>query len=319
LAAPGSFTGASMIERHPITDREAWLRLRHRDVTASVAAALLDAHERVTRLGLWLDKRGDTPPPPLEDTPPLRRGRLMEPVAIEVIREMRPDWKVEAPGIYVRDTERRIGCTPDTIVEDEHGRLGVVEIKSVEPGIFERSWRDVDGSISPPIAAAIQAIACKHLCEAEWCAVAPLRISHGVELDIVMVEEPPALWARLCEAAAEFWRSIEEGVPPEPTFPADTETVLRLHRESDPGFTVDLSGHNRIVEMRDRDAELAEREKSACEERRALKAELVHLLGPAEVGLFNGRPIVTAKSVTRKAYSVPESTYRDVRFKRSAP
>lgn len=305
----------SPIERHPIGDREAWLRLRQRDVTASVAAALLDAHEHVSRLGLWLDKRGDSPP--LADSPPMRRGRLMEPVAIEVTRELRPDWKVEAPGIYVRDSERRLGCTPDTIVKDEHGRRGIIEIKSVEPGVFERSWRGEDGSVSPPMAAAIQAIVCKRLCEAEWCAVAPLRVSHGVELDIVPVEEPPALWDRLCDAAAEFWRSVEEGVPPEPTFPADNETVLRLHRVSDPGLTVDLSGHNRLPEMRDRDAELAAQEKAACEERRALKAELVHLLGPAEVGLFNGRPIVTAKSVTRKAYNVSESTYRDVRFRKA--
>lgn len=305
-----------MIERYPVADREAWLRRRHSDLTASVLAAVIDAHEHVTLLSVWLDKRADTPPPPVADTPPMRRGRLLEPVAIKVIRDMRPDWTVEAPGTYLRDPLHRIGGTPDAIVTDEHGRRGVVEIKSVEPGAFERGWRAADGSICPPLAAAIQAIAYKHLCEAEWCAVAPLRIAHGVELDIIMVEEPPELWDRICEAAAAFWASIEAGQMPEPRFPADTETVLRLHRAVDPGLIIDLSGNNRLPEMRDRDAELAAMEKAAGAERRAIKAELAHLLGPAEVGLFNGRPIVAAKSVTRKAYSVPEMTYRDVRFRR---
>lgn len=308
-----------MIERYPIADREGWLRRRHSDFNASVLATLLDAHEHMTLLSVWLDKRSDEPPPPLEDTPPMRRGRLLEPVAIEVIRELRPDWMVEAPGVYLRDPVHRIGGTPDTLVEDEHGRRGVIEIKSVEPGVFERRWRAEDGSICPPMAAAIQAIAYKRLLEAEWCAVAPLRVSHGVELDIVMVEEPPGLWERICEAAAAFWASIEAGAMPEPRFPADAELVLRLHRDVDPGLIIDLSGHNRLPAMRDRDAELAAVEKAACAERRAIKAELVALMGPAEVALYDGRPIAATKSVTRKAYNVPEMTYRDVRWKRSAP
>lgn len=309
-----------MIERRTIGLREQWLRWRHQDVTASVAAALLDAHPYVTRLGLYAAKTA-ADPAPVPDSPQMRRGRHMERVAVEMLREdhPHPGWTVVGPvNAYYRDPELRIGCTPDVIVIDEDRRRGVVEIKSVEPGVFERSWRDENGGISPPAHAAVQAIVCRHLCEAEWCAVAPIRVGHGIDLDLVRVEEPPGLWDRLLEATAEFWRMVERGEPPEPTFPADTETVLRMHRTVEPGSVIDLSGDNGVLELRDRDAELALVERAACEERRSIKAQLAARMAGAEVATFNGATIATAKSITRKAYSVPENTFREFRWKKGA-
>lgn len=301
------------IERHPIVDEEEWLRWRTKDVTASVAAALLDAHERHTKLQLYLDKSGVVP---LHDqaSAAMRRGQILEPVAVELLRAARPEWQIVAPRLYVRDPERRIGATPDVYVLDKEKRLGLVEIKSVEPSRFERTWRDGD-QISPPIAAAIQAIVCKHLCGADWCAVGVIRVGHAVDFDLVPIEEPDGLWDRLTQAAAEFWQAVADRKPPEPDFGRDADLLLRLYRDAEPESTVDLTGNNRVLTMQAQDEEYSAKEKSACEARRALKAELLHMMGKAEVALYNGRQIATARSVTRKAYQAKETTFRDVRWK----
>src|SRR5262245_7287249 len=85
------------IERIEYGDREAWLKLRGKDVTASVAGALLGVHEFTTPYGLWALKSGKIAEDP-EETGPMRRGRLLEPVAIELIQEEHPDWALVQPA-----------------------------------------------------------------------------------------------------------------------------------------------------------------------------------------------------------------------------
>lgn len=308
-----------MIERHPITDRAAWLRLRQRDVTGSSVAALLGVHERISKLELWHHHRGTVPFAPAQ-TAAMERGEVVEPGAIKLIKKRNPDWEVIPATDYYRDPDLRLGGTPDLFVRrPPNGKLTVVDIKSVERSIFAATWIDEAGGIAPPLSAALQLILYKHLTGADAAMVAPVRIGFGCELDLVEIPEPPGLWQRLVDAAREFWRSVETGTPPEPDYHRDAELLLQLHRDVDPGSTVDLTGNNRVLWMRDRDAELAAKEKTAFEERRALKAELIALMGAAEVALYDGRPIVTAKSITRKAYSVGEKQYRDIRWKKSAP
>src|SRR6188768_3167240 len=128
-----------MIESHPYASTEQWLEMRRafNDVTASVAPALLGVHPYVTALQLFLDKSGMLP---LDDTdtPMMRRGRLVEKLGVDLIKEARPEWAVVKAGVYVRDPERRLGCTPDFEVITPSGLRGNVQFKSVERGVFER-------------------------------------------------------------------------------------------------------------------------------------------------------------------------------------
>ena len=104
------------IETRTIKSREEWLKWRKEDVTASAAAALLGLHPYTTLLQLYMDKTGIVP---LEgDSPAMRRGRLLEPLALELIREARPDWEVWKAEDYVRDPQHRLGATPDVIVRE---------------------------------------------------------------------------------------------------------------------------------------------------------------------------------------------------------
>ena len=75
-------------------DRAAWLKVRGKDVTASVVGALFNAHEFITPYELWARKTGRLPKDS-EETVAMRRGRLLEPVAVQMLRVDHPDWQIE--------------------------------------------------------------------------------------------------------------------------------------------------------------------------------------------------------------------------------
>ena len=216
----------SPFERRTITSREEWLAWRKADITGSAAAALIGAHEYLTALQLYLDKGGVVS---LDgrDLPAMRRGRLMESVALEVIKEMHPDWDVRPANEYLRDPAHRIGATPDFYASTP--KPAVIEAKSVEPGVFARTWLQ-DDTIVPPLHAAIQVLLAKHLAGADVAYIAALRVGHGVELDLIEVPETPGLIERIEKAADAFWLAVERKEPPPPDFARDAELVLRMHR-----------------------------------------------------------------------------------------
>lgn len=76
-----------MIEKHNPRNDAAWHRLRAKDITASVAGALIGVHEFTTIYELWSLKTGREFQS-TEETDAIRRGRLLEPVAVEFLREL---------------------------------------------------------------------------------------------------------------------------------------------------------------------------------------------------------------------------------------
>jgi predicted phage-related endonuclease len=306
-----------VIEQHPITDKASWLELRKRDVTGSHLAALVSAHEYKTALELWHHHIGSVPMSE-DETPAMERGALLEDVAIRLIAKQHPEWRVTAPGVYLRDPEHRLGGTPDCLVETDAGRR-VVEIKCPDYAVFKRDWLGEDGSISPPMSAVIQAVCYRHLLDADFAMIGVLRVGRRLDLDLVPIDEPPNLWPRLVAAVDEFWRSVESGVPPEPTFPADADLVLRLAGANADETTVDLTGNNELPELAAEDASIALTMKTLGERRKSIKAQVLHAMGPATVALINGRVFATANVVQRKAYTVAPCTYRDLRIKGVAP
>jgi putative phage-type endonuclease len=76
---------------HP-TSRSEWLALRKKDVTASVAGALLGVHPYTTPYRMWAEKTGQLSD--VETTRAMQRGTAFEPVAIELLRRKHPDWIV---------------------------------------------------------------------------------------------------------------------------------------------------------------------------------------------------------------------------------
>lgn len=304
------------IERHRITDREQWLKMRSQDVTASAAAALLGIHPYQTAYSLWATKTGLISDE-IEDTPPLRRGRLLEPVAVQILKDEHPEWTFSdyPVALYFRDPVARIGATPDLSYRDEHGRWTNLQIKSVEAGVFRRDWKDADGNISPPLWIAVQSIIEAKLTGFEHAAVAPLVVGHGVELPVIPVPLHEGIYDRITSEVAAFWRLVEEGHTPDVDFGRDGALLAKLHVGDD--RVLDLAFDNEAPELVDQRERLSGQRKALDATWEENKARLLAKMeGAGAARMADGR-MITAKRVKVAAHQRAESTRIDIRIKKS--
>ncbi len=306
-----------MVEIIRPTDRAAWLAARRQDITASDASALLGIHPYKTAFELWAEKTGRKPE--AEDNDIFRRGRAMEFIAIDFLREDYPDWKITHSynNRYWRDTANRMGATPDAFVRipGRRGR-GIIQIKSASD-FSVKSWMDPDTrEITAPLYVAVQAIIEAALTGADYALVALIVSGHSLKLH-TPVEIPlhPGLMSRLRNEVADFWHLTDRGLHPEPDWKRDGPLIEDLYEPN--GEVVDLSAENMLPELCDEKARIAS-EKSAIEKRlKEIKAEMLDKMGGASAARISDGRVITAKSVERAGYEVKPTSYIDVRIKKA--
>lgn len=311
---------APKIETHKITSREAWLKLREADTTASAAGALLGVHDYETAYGLFLEKTGQREP--ISESEPMRRGRHLEPVAVAILREDYPQIEFTQPGVYLRDPAARLGATPDLFAVCPERGKGVVQIKSVAEPVFRSKWLAGDEMdperIEPPLWIVVQAAIESALTEgAKWAAVAPLVVGFGIScplIDIPLGENTQRLLAGIRRASLDFWAKVEAGIAPEFDYEKDGAALAALYGVSN-GQTIDLSGNNRIGELLAADADAAERAKAAAIERKAIKNEILAIMGENEFA-YHPEWSLTFKTQHRAAYEVKPTSFRVMQAKR---
>ncbi len=307
-----------MITIHTPKDKAAWFALRSQDVTASVVGALFDASPFITRRALW-EAKANHSERLLQETPAMQRGRLLEPVAVQLIAEQRPDWLLHhnaADDTYYRDTEARLGGTPDLLVDAPGKGRGVVQIKSVEPFIFKQKWQDDDGQIEVPLWIALQASVEAYLTGASWAAVAAMTVSHGIDLHLIDIPLQDGLMAAIKARVAEFWGSVARRDPPEWDYANDGPLIDSMYGRADPENELDLTQDNRMPILVAERAELKAEAKAIAERVEEIDAEVKARLGTASIAhLAEGRKI-TWKESHRKSYQVAAKTYRSLRYPR---
>jgi hypothetical protein len=304
--------GAAMtVTITPIESDAQWHALREQVIGASEAAALLGVHEYLTYYGLWARKSRKIPPQ--ASTGPMERGRRLESVAIDVIRDRYPELNVAPPREHYADHEFGIGATPDLLARDDRGE-GVIQIKSVAPAVFRQVWRGDSDAVTPPVWVVIQALQEAHLTGSKWAAVAPLVIDHDIELELLEIPLHAGIVEQIQSEALKFWELVIKGEEPDPDYRRDGELIRTLLR-SDDGSEIDLSSDNELpglLAMRD----LATAEAKRCkEEAEAINAQLLHRLGAASIARFHGG-YISAKTVKRPAYEVRATSYRQLRVVR---
>lgn len=305
-----------MIERIAASDREAWMALRGKDVTASVAGALLGVHEYMTAWQLWALKTGKLTDDP-EESPAMRRGRLLEPIAVQILRETHPDWEIhhnDGPDrIYYRDTEARIGATPDVIVVDPKRGMGICQIKTIESSIFRKKWMNGDThEAEPPLWVAVQALTEGHLCGADFVDVCLMTVGFGIDLHEIQMPKHPAIIDRLYDRTAEFWAMIDRGEEPSPDFAQDGEAIERLYARDD-GSEIDLSGSDRALELVATRAGLKSMMKTAKKDLEPVETELKAMLGNHTTALLGDGRKVTWRVTDRRGYEVKATSFRVLR------
>ena len=316
LAIPAGVTA------FPVIDRQQWLALRKRAVTASAAAALFGVHPYQSAYWLWALKAGVVTEDGVEN-PAMRRGRLLEPIALQMVREDYPDWSVQACGKYYSETATRLGATPDAIaIRPGFEGFGVVQVKTAGHFAFKKGWRGMDGDVEIPLWIAVQASIEAALTGASWACVAVMALGDG-GLDLYVEDVPlrPALMARLRALVADFWRRVDENDPYAPDFGKDAALIARIYSEADEGAEVDLSSNNRIGELLDAREALKARETDgafAAKARKPIDAEIIHALGNAARGRLADGRVVEAKVTRRGGFTVEPTSFRTVKVKESS-
>ena len=301
------------VERWPVEDEAAWHARRAQDVTASVAGALLGAHEFTTYYGLYWTKLGFGTSD--ADSPAMRRGRLLEDDALQVLREDNPGWVVVPGGHYYRHVGSRLGGTPDAFVFDPaRPGFGVAQVKSVEPSIFRTKWlAEDDGVPVPPLWIVVQVLTEAWLCGASWAAVTPIVVGHGVEVPVLPVEPHPRLIAKLQAESQTFWARIAADDSPPPDFRSDGATIAGLFPD-DNGEEVDLTGANDLPVLAAELDELALRIAADKARRDEIRNAFRHALGPHEAALIGDGRRVTLRTQRRAAKWVEGGTSRVLRI-----
>ena len=298
-------------ERHQPATRDEWLILRRHDVTASQIAALLGLHPYVTPYQLWAEKTGKHVPID-DDNAVMRRGRLLETVAVQMAAEEMPDAVVmhNHANEYWRVPALRIGATPDLVCECPERGVGVVQLKSIEPGLFKKNYADG----VPPLWIACQALTEARLLNASWAAVGVLRVGHTIEFDLYDVPLHSGMWRELVDAVGKFWLSVERDTPPLPDYTRDGKILAALAGPSD-GTTIDLSTDNEFVNAvheRERTTQLL----SVIEaDKERFDALIKHKIGTHEVALA-GDYRITLKTQQVSGYTVKPRTQRPLKIKR---
>lgn len=301
--------------------REQWLLARKGFLGASEAPALLGVHPYLSAFALWAHKTGRLESDPTESSA-MRRGRLLEAVAVQMIGEDRPTWRLEPnpiPGGKVyRDRECRLSCTPDLIAFDpEREGFGVVQVKSVEASKFRREWRQ-DGELTPPLYAVVQAIIEADLTRATWAAVAPIVVGFGIDVHIIDVPIHGGIIERIRAEAAKFWSMVDRDETPAPDYGRDGEVLAELYAQ-DNGETIDLTGDNELPALLDERASLAADKTEAEKRGKAIKAEILAKMGNATFARIADGRLISAKTTHRNAYTVAAASYRDVRVLAARP
>jgi predicted phage-related endonuclease len=298
------------IERRPIVDREQWKQWRREDVaTASTVGALFGYHPFVTALKLYVAARGVEFPE--IDSLHMRRGRLLEQAFPLAIKEERPSWNVEPANVYLRDTELRLGASPDFFIHGDPRGLGVLQAKTTSAEIFARDWDD--GNIVPDWIIDQVLTECL-LTEASFAIVGVLVDPYRLDLKLIDVPIDLQRLGRIVAAVKQFRDDIDAGREPAPDFAKDADVIKALSPHEVKGIAIDLSGNNQVPDLlaqRSIIRERMERDKANCE---VIETELKYLIGDAEfaTGLPGWR--ITYKTESRKGYTVQPSEPRVLRI-----
>lgn len=300
-------------------DHAAWLRARRQDITASVVGSLFGVHDFISPLELWASKTGRLADLDGE-TDAIRRGRLLEPVAVQILREEHPEWDIEhnaAENRYYRDPAKRLGATPDVIATCPIRGKGIIQIKSVEQGVFRRKWMDEDGQLEAPLWIALQAMLEAYLTGAQWAAVNPLVIGFGIEAPLIEVplDAMPGVISSIETKAAEFWQMVAEDREPEADYARDGALIDNIFRVGDPFEEADLTQNLRVLGMIEERAAQAAVKMRAEASISAIDAEIKMMLGNAEIGhLPNGRTLTWKTHRRRDPATGRAHPYRTLRF-----
>ena len=306
-------------------DEAHWLELRRDDLTSTDIAALFGISPYLTLFELWHRKKDKTIVD-FQENDRMKWGNLLEKAIAEGIAEEQ-GWTVRPMKEYIRGTDLKIGSSFDYCIEGYIGmpidvRPGsdnrinfpgsvnmvtgemvmspaILEIKNVDGLVFKQQWlEDKDGNLEAPLHIEIQIQHQLLVSGYEYAYIGALV--GGNNLILLKRERNMKVINSIKEKVQSFWKSIEENNPPEPNFETDSSFINSLYGYAEPGKYVDATDNTEIFELATRYKEVSEIGKVSEIEKKALKAQILTIVGDAEKIVGEGFSI--SAGMTAPAY-----------------
>lgn len=282
-------------------DEADWLRLRCFDITSTEVGALfgIDSASYIpTLFELWNRKQGRVVVDFEENERTKWGKRFEDSIANGVANDN--NWTVRKMSEYIRDPELRIGASFDYSIEEIKDpisgaviqREGCFEIKNVDSMQLKQKWvidkdeETGEETIEAPLHIELQAQHQMLVSGRQFCYIAAMVGGNRV----ILIKRVPDLnvHAAIKQKAAEFWKSVEDNVPPAPNFGRDADVIGKLYGYAEVGKVIDASG-DPVMDALLRDyREAQQSEKEAKERKEALKAQIIMSIGDAEKVIGQG-------------------------------
>ncbi len=270
-------------------DRAAWLEARTPDITSTEVACLFGLSPYETLFGLWHRKRGRIVQE-FEPDARMRWGtRLQDSIAIGVCEDN--GWQMRAKSEYVRIPSLRLGASFDYEVRIHVGggcvEVAILEVKNVDALRFRDAWLvDEDGEVEAPEHIELQV---QHQMLVDGADVAYIAaLIGGNDVKLIRRQANPSIQARIVDAAAAFWRSIEANQPPPPDYARDLDILRRLNGYADPGKFADLTKDAKLAGLCRQYQSASRAAKDAEEDRKVLGVRILEHIGDRETVLADG-------------------------------
>jgi putative phage-type endonuclease len=288
----------------------AWHALRAKDITSTESSALFGLSPYATAFELWHRKKEGSIVQ-IADNERMRWGRrLQDAIAYGIAEDQ--GWVCEPMPEYISIEHLRMGSSFDFRMINQENELGILEIKNVDFMVFRDKWlTNEDGSIEAPEHIEIQLQHQLHVGGYDWGAIGVLVAGNTPK---VLIRERDRDVGRAIERRVDaFWKSIEDNVPPPPTFPDDAEFVSKLYGYAEPGKVLDARGDAEIATLCATYASASERAKLADEDKKTAKAQLLAKIGDHEKCLIEGYSI-SAGIVGAAEIAYTREPYRSFRL-----
>ena len=257
-------------------DRNEWLRQRQTGIGGSDVAAIIGISKWRTALDVYNSKIGDVED---VDNVSMEWGRRLEPVIRQAYAD-KTGRTVDIPVDMFRSTEHPfMVANVDGLCEDR-----VVEIKTARTS---QDWGD-EGTDKIPDYYLTQVQHYMTVTGKKLCDVAVLI--GASDFRIYTVKHDPELEALIVQAEEEFWKHVENRIPPEPRTLEECKAAfpqsIKAEIEADEQIALSLSS---LAEVRKNLAELKETES-------ALLAKIQGYMKDNDTLTLNGAVAATWKS-----------------------
>lgn len=286
-------------------NEQEWLTLRTKDITSTDIAALFGISPWLTEFELWHRKK-NADIVALEPNTRMLWGQRLERSISEGIAE---DYKLDIRPMkeYIRLTDWRIGSSFDNAV----GSDGILEVKNVDSLAYKDGWLINGDSVEAPPHIELQGQHQLLVSGRKTLYIGALI--GGNRVTLIKREADEQIHEAIKAKVAKFWESIDANKEPVPDFSEDAKFISKLQGYAEPGKILNANGDAKLSGLVRDYKEWGDKVSSAQDEKDAIKAKILLLIGEHEKVIGDGFTISAGVKPPTLVEAYERKGYRDFR------